>query len=351
MGSARGTLTRLCGGRPHPAAGVRLALDRAGCTRAERRTDPVAFGAMGWFRIPLDAGTVILGSLALGVAVDDTVHLTEAFVNARERGAEQATALREALARVLPPITYTTAVVATGFLVLGFSGFTLTPESGPVDLGVVMVLCLIADLSLLPLLLTGGQGRLKAESDLKPASWTVDAHMSDVRTGCHRHGLCRVPRGDRARAARAGSLPRGRRVVRDQHGVRRGGLDRLSAALRGVLARPHRSRSRAGRDLRASPSGRHPVASTLATSAAGGWMLLTVVSGTGGASSDYYVGLVLLLIGIGVLVPLSARQGTFAISSLFACYVVMVLSGERTGETEQLALSLFFSARRHSSES
>jgi signal transduction histidine kinase len=89
---------------------------------------------------------------------------------------------------------------------------------------------------------------------------------------------------------------------------------------------------------------KYPVASTLATSAAGGWMLLTVVSGTGGAASDYYVGLVLLLIGIGVLVPLSARQGTFAISALFACYVAMVLYGERTGETEQLALSLFFLA-------
>jgi predicted RND superfamily exporter protein len=115
----------------------------------------MAFGAMGWLRIPLDAGTVILGSLALGVAVDDTVHLTEAFVNAREQGAPRADSLRQALVRVLPPITYTTAVVAVGFLVLGFSGFTLTRNLGLLT-SAVMLLCLIADLSLLPLLLTRG---------------------------------------------------------------------------------------------------------------------------------------------------------------------------------------------------
>jgi len=87
---------------------------------------------------------------------------------------------------------------------------------------------------------------------------------------------------------------------------------------------------------------RFPVASTLGTSAAGGWMLLTVVSGTGGAASDYYVGLVLLLIGIGVLVPLSQRQGTLAISALFACYVAMILLDGNHGEPQRLALSLFF---------
>lgn len=121
----------------------------------------MAFGAMGWLRIPLDAGTVILGSLALGVAVDDTVHLTEAFVHARDEGAEHGAALRQALSRVLPPIVYTTAVVAVGFLVLGFSGFSLTRNLGLLT-SVVMVLCLIADLSLLPLLLTRG-GRIGGE--------------------------------------------------------------------------------------------------------------------------------------------------------------------------------------------
>jgi signal transduction histidine kinase len=86
---------------------------------------------------------------------------------------------------------------------------------------------------------------------------------------------------------------------------------------------------------------RYPVSSTLATSAAGGWMLFTVTYGTGGASSDYYVGLVLLLIGIGVLVPLSARQGALAISSLCIAYIGLTLVGGRI-DWQRSALSFFF---------
>src|SRR5262249_46284047 len=56
-------------------------------------------------------------------------------------------------------------------------------------------------------------------------------------------------------------------------------------------------------------SARYPVLSSYATVACGAWMLLTVIHGTGGASSDYYVGLILLIIGLGVLAPLSAKQG------------------------------------------
>jgi hypothetical protein len=68
----------------------------------------------------------------------------------------------------------------------------------------------------------------------------------------------------------------------------------------------------------------HPVASSYGVCWAGAWMLLTVIRGTGGVASDYYVGLVLLLIGIGVLAPLSPRQAALAIGSIFACYVVLV---------------------------
>jgi len=87
---------------------------------------------------------------------------------------------------------------------------------------------------------------------------------------------------------------------------------------------------------------RYPVASSFATSAAGGWMLFTVVQGTGGATSDYYVGLVLLLIGIGVLAPLSTRQGTTMIGAIFAGYVALSLAGAGPDDWKRFALSIFF---------
>ncbi len=87
---------------------------------------------------------------------------------------------------------------------------------------------------------------------------------------------------------------------------------------------------------------RFPIASSFLTVGAGCWMLLTVVQGTGGASSDYYVGLVLLVIGIGVLAPLSVKHGSFLVSSVFAGYLLLGFFGSEDWATKRYALSLFF---------
>jgi signal transduction histidine kinase len=89
-------------------------------------------------------------------------------------------------------------------------------------------------------------------------------------------------------------------------------------------------------------SRRHPVASSFATVFAGGAMLFAVVMGTGGANSDYYVGLILLFIGIGVLAPLSARQAATAIGSLFGVYVTLPFMIGTTSPWQTSPLSLFF---------
>lgn len=112
----------------------------------------MAFGVMGFLGIPLDAGTVVVGSLALGVAVDDTIHLTSGFVRMRAAGETPHAALLATLRRVLAPLAYTTIVVALGFSVLAVSGFTLTRNLG-ILMAAVMILCLAADLLLLPVLL------------------------------------------------------------------------------------------------------------------------------------------------------------------------------------------------------
>ena len=52
----------------------------------------------------------------------------------------------------MPPLTYTTMAVALGFAVLAVSDFTLTRNLGVLTSG-VMLLCLAADLLLLPVLL------------------------------------------------------------------------------------------------------------------------------------------------------------------------------------------------------
>ncbi len=112
----------------------------------------MVFGFMGLAGVPLDAGTVIVGSLALGIAVDDTVHLISAFQNSYERQEGTLRALDAALARVVHPLVLTTVSVGLGFGLLGLSEFTFTRNLGLLIAGTMLV-CLLADLILLPALL------------------------------------------------------------------------------------------------------------------------------------------------------------------------------------------------------
>jgi predicted RND superfamily exporter protein len=110
------------------------------------------FGFMGISGIPLDLGTVFVSNLAVGVAVDETIHLVTAFVRMRERGLMPEDALRSAMERVIPALILTTVVIAAGFLVLASSEFRFTRNLGLLTAG-VMVLCVASNATLLPALL------------------------------------------------------------------------------------------------------------------------------------------------------------------------------------------------------
>ena len=110
------------------------------------------FGLLGLLDLPLDAGTVMIGCLALGVAVDDTIHIAIRFSDLSRRGDSPATALKNSLLLVLPAIVSTTLVIGIGFAVLGLSEFTITRNLGLLT-SAIMALCLTADLTLFPALL------------------------------------------------------------------------------------------------------------------------------------------------------------------------------------------------------
>ncbi|MFK7894789.1 MAG: RND family transporter [Myxococcota bacterium] len=115
------------------------------------------YGVMGFIGLPLDAGTVLVGSLALGIAVDDTVHLGNAYFTAGPRESE-GQAVASAVRTVLPALSYTTVIVGVGFGVLALSSFSFIQNLG-ILMAVVMTVCLIADVHLLPTLLLGGRTR------------------------------------------------------------------------------------------------------------------------------------------------------------------------------------------------
>src|SRR5690606_10977915 len=55
---------------------------------------------------------------------------------------------------------------------------------------------------------------------------------------------------------------------------------------------------------------------------AAGAMLLVVIYGSAGRTSDYYVGLALLLVGMPVLPPLTPVEAGVICAALFGCFIV-----------------------------
>jgi predicted RND superfamily exporter protein len=119
---------------------------------------PMVFGFMGLAGIALDAGTACVSSLALGIAVDDTLHVVAGFRDETARGRPPAEALDHCFRLVLPAVVFTTVTISVSFGVLGLSDLSLVRNLGLVTAGTVVV-CLLADLVLLPALLLGAASR------------------------------------------------------------------------------------------------------------------------------------------------------------------------------------------------
>lgn len=110
----------------------------------------VTLGAMGWLGLPLDIASIMVGSIALGIAVDDTIHLITR--HAEEKRIRPQGALERTLRGAGPPSIFTSFLFAGGFLVFIASGFGPIRSFGGLSAG-AMIVAMFADLTLLPLLL------------------------------------------------------------------------------------------------------------------------------------------------------------------------------------------------------
>ena len=116
----------------------------------------LTFGFMGLAGIPLDAATVVVGCLALGIAVDDTIHMLAGFTEHPRHREDPRAALEDTFRRVLPPTLLTTFAISIGFGVLGLSQFGMIRNFGLLTAASVLV-ALFTNLTLLPALLLRSQ--------------------------------------------------------------------------------------------------------------------------------------------------------------------------------------------------
>lgn len=109
-------------------------------------------GMMGGLGIPLDVATMMIASITIGIAVDDTLHFIINFREEARRSTGFKTALQSTLAYTGKAMVSSSAVIICGFLVLMFSGFVPMKHFGLLTAIAVMA-ALAADLLLLPAML------------------------------------------------------------------------------------------------------------------------------------------------------------------------------------------------------
>ncbi len=109
----------------------------------------IGLGAMTLLGIALNPATVMIAAVALGIVVDDTVHLMTAFERELRSTGEIPGAIKSTLLDVGRPVVVTTVLLAAGFSMLILGSFLPTRQTGGL-IALIAVAALITDLVFLP---------------------------------------------------------------------------------------------------------------------------------------------------------------------------------------------------------
>lgn len=121
----------------------------------------VVFGMMGWLQRPVDIGSVMTASIALGIAVVDTLHFLTWFRREVAAGKSPPAAIRKAYAHCATAMVQTSVVCSVGMLVFTLSSFVPASRFAWMVF-ILLFTALFADLVILPALLASPLGRLFA---------------------------------------------------------------------------------------------------------------------------------------------------------------------------------------------
>lgn len=109
-------------------------------------------GIMGWVGIPLDLMTITIAAISIGIAVDNSIHYTHRFIDEFEQRKDYWASINACHSSIGQAIYFTSITVTLGFGLLALSSFIPTIYFGVLT-GFAMLVALLANLSLLPILL------------------------------------------------------------------------------------------------------------------------------------------------------------------------------------------------------
>ncbi len=112
----------------------------------------VTVGVMGWLDLPMDLFTILIGSIAIGLAVDDTIHFMHNFRRYHLASGDVADAVRRTLLTSGRAMLVTSIVLCLGFFIYMFSILTNLFNFGLLT-GLAIGMALLADFFLAPALM------------------------------------------------------------------------------------------------------------------------------------------------------------------------------------------------------
>jgi hypothetical protein len=115
------------------------------------------FGLLGWLGRPVEVGSVLTASAALGVAVDDSLHLITWFRRKVAAGSPVNVAVAYAFRRCSLAMVQTTLICGCGLAVFALSPFNPIARFG-CFMFALLLLALVADLIVLPAILLSPLG-------------------------------------------------------------------------------------------------------------------------------------------------------------------------------------------------
>jgi predicted RND superfamily exporter protein len=84
----------------------------------------MTLGLMGWFDLPMDVFTLLIGAIAIGLAVDDTIHFIHSFQRYYHESGDAELAIQQTMRTTGKALLFTSLVLATGFFIFMLSSMS-----------------------------------------------------------------------------------------------------------------------------------------------------------------------------------------------------------------------------------
>ena len=116
---------------------------------------PIAlmFGIMGFFDIPLNPGTAMVAVIAIGIAIDGTIHLLARYNKLCRHTSDYTNAVKTAVNDEATPLIVSSIALAFGFGILIFSNFTIVAQFGALA-AATMLFSIFGNLLITPIIMT-----------------------------------------------------------------------------------------------------------------------------------------------------------------------------------------------------